>query len=182
MRRIVLLAFFLLLSCFLLSSRVKAAENATGSSSIQVNYDLPYPGLLPDNPLYLLKAFRDKIISFLIASPVKKAEFNLLNADKRLVAGSALIDKNKVELGVTTISKSNNYLHDSISNLEQAKQSGNEVSSLSTKIQLATLKHEEIIKALQKKVDSPHKSGIDTEYKRILELKKRIEILNKKTK
>ncbi|HSW97310.1 MAG TPA: hypothetical protein VLF89_05800, partial [Candidatus Saccharimonadales bacterium] len=35
----------------------------------QIQYDLPYPGLLPDNPLYSLKVLRDKIVEFFISDP-----------------------------------------------------------------------------------------------------------------
>src|SRR3989344_6985739 len=61
---------------------------ATDSATDQVEeYTLPYPGILPDNLLYPIKVFRDRIVSFLISDPLKKAEFNLLQADKRLQAG-----------------------------------------------------------------------------------------------
>src|SRR3989344_5431146 len=79
-----------------------------------VEYNLPYPGLLPDSPFYSLKSLRDKIVSFLISSPLKKAEFNLLQADKRLNAGLYLFnsakqnggdkDAKKINLAIVTIS------------------------------------------------------------------------------
>ena len=43
--------------------------NATESSIIisqRVNYELPYPGMLPDNPFYFLKVLRDGIVKLLI--------------------------------------------------------------------------------------------------------------------
>ncbi len=48
------------------------------------NYALPYPGMLPDHPLFFLKQIRDRVMELLISDPIKKAEFYLLQADKRL--------------------------------------------------------------------------------------------------
>src|SRR5690242_14285884 len=48
------------------------------------DYTMPYPGLLPDSPLYSLKVFRDRVISFFISDPLKRSSFDLLQADKRL--------------------------------------------------------------------------------------------------
>ena len=87
-------------------------KEATGSSETvsknkDIEYTLPYPGILPDSPLYFLKTARDKIVSFLISDPLKKAEFNLLAADKRLNSGIFLFNKGKekYKLALSTISK-----------------------------------------------------------------------------
>ncbi|MBF8250036.1 MAG: LPXTG-motif cell wall anchor protein, partial [Candidatus Levybacteria bacterium] len=97
MQRIWILAFSFLifLSSFSISfakSDLAAAQTATPSSNQEVNYELPYPGLLPDSPLYFLRVTRDKLVSFLISDPLKKAEFDLLQADKRLNAGIYLLN------------------------------------------------------------------------------------------
>src|SRR5205823_3865940 len=75
-----------------------------------VDYTLPYPGLLPDNPLWPVKAFRDKSISMFISDPMKKAEFDLLQADKRVNASLYLFNqsKDKEALVSQTISKAGN--------------------------------------------------------------------------
>ena len=64
-----------------------SGTQAAGLVPSPINYPLAYPGILPDNPLYPLKMLRDRIVFFLINDPFKKAEFNLLQADKRLGAG-----------------------------------------------------------------------------------------------
>src|SRR3989344_1770388 len=86
----------------------EATESADIEENKSVDYDLPYPGLLPDHPLYFLKMMRDSAIGFLISDPLKKAEFDLLQADKRLNSGLYLLhnDKDKnAELAQSTISK-----------------------------------------------------------------------------
>src|SRR5260370_38981843 len=75
------------------------AKTATDSS--KMDYQLPYPGILPDNPLYELNALRDRIYGFLISDPLKKSEFDLLQADKRLAVGISLFNKGKKELAET---------------------------------------------------------------------------------
>lgn len=73
-------------------------------------YNLPYPGILPDHPLYLIKQLRDQILLNLIASPVKKTEFHILLADKYLAMSTLLLDKNKPDLAVETVKKSGEQL------------------------------------------------------------------------
>lgn len=60
-----------------------------------VEYVLPYPGILPTHPLYVLKKLRDSIIEALIADPVKKVEFYILQADKKLNMAIFLFDKHE---------------------------------------------------------------------------------------
>lgn len=80
----------------------------------RVNYELPFPGMLPDNPLYILKVVRDGIVKLLINDDLKMARFSLLNAEKRMFSMKLLVDKNKDKLAIETMSKGNNYLNDSI--------------------------------------------------------------------
>lgn len=59
-------------------------------------YALPYPGILPDHPLFFLKRLRDKILDMLIVDPLRKAEFYILQADKRLNMAIFLREKGKM--------------------------------------------------------------------------------------
>lgn len=118
------------------------------------DYALPYPGILPSNPLYLLKAFRDKIVSMLIGDPLKKAEFDLLQADKRLNAAVMLSKKDSSgksrELVISTISKGENYFEEAVSKTIEAKREGRETSDFAKKLFSASQKHEFMLKDLQK--------------------------------
>ncbi|PIZ98613.1 MAG: hypothetical protein COX78_02915, partial [Candidatus Levybacteria bacterium CG_4_10_14_0_2_um_filter_35_8] len=90
-----LLVVFFTLLIFLLSFQTALAEKtmSPNPAATMDNYELPYPGLLPDHPLYFLKMTRDKIIGFFISDPIKKAEFDILQSDKRLSAGVYLLNK-----------------------------------------------------------------------------------------
>ena len=123
----------------------------TPSPTQAIVYEMPYPGLLPDSPLYFLKTARDNVIGFLINDPFKKATFNLLQADKRFQAGIMLYqkDENKKELAFTTISKGHNYLEDAITKALDAKSHKVEVADLTSKIELSTKKQRQTLKQLQ---------------------------------
>ena len=108
---------------------LSSVSSATPSPTL-IEYTLPYPGLLPDSPLYGLKTLRDRIMLFLIADPIKKAEFDLLQANKRVSAGMFLAKKKQYPIAVSTISKGENYFEDALSSAKEAQSrgvSGNDV-------------------------------------------------------
>ncbi|MCX7997038.1 MAG: DUF5667 domain-containing protein [Patescibacteria group bacterium] len=63
-----------------------------------IDYQLPYPGILPDNPLFFLKRIRDSIQLATVSSPLEKACINLQLADKDMAAGVELSRKGKHKL------------------------------------------------------------------------------------
>ncbi len=168
------LAFIILLLIFLQFSSVSAlADVATQSSSIQnekINYELPYPGILPDNPLYIFKVARDKLISFLITDSLKKAEFDLLASDKRLNAGLFLVKNNKDALAISTIAKSNNYFHEAIGKLTEAKKDGKDINVLVGKMNDSLKKHNQVLKNIETDIDSKYKKELQYEEKRLGEI------------
>ncbi|MGE5042208.1 MAG: DUF5667 domain-containing protein [Candidatus Levyibacteriota bacterium] len=157
---------FILLALGMFSKTVLAQEDSTATPSPvqKVEYDLPYPGLLPDNPLYFLKSARDKLIEILISSPQKKAEFFLLSSDKRVNTGYYLVQKGKNDLGVLYISKSNNYMHMAIL---AAKDAGAPGKDLLSKMLTSIKKHEEIIQTVEQKVDKKNRTDLQNEFKRL---------------
>ena len=167
MKKICLLAFSLLI--FLLSFNTSFAKDlmATSSSKAEINYELPYPGLLPDNPLYFLRIIRDKTINFLIADPLKKAEFNLLQADKRLNAGIYLFNKGKISISISTISKGENYFEESLEKAKKARHEGMEINEITRKLIDSSKKHQEILKSLEEKSPQNFKSSFDLQLKRV---------------
>lgn len=115
-----------------------------------VNYPLPYPGILPGNPLYFLKVIRDKLVDFLISDPLKKATFDLTLADKRLNAGIYLFNEgsNEYNLAESTISKDENYFVMALNEAKAAKQQGEDISSISNQLLMSSEKHQEVISGL----------------------------------
>lgn len=125
---------------------------ATQQKILQTNvqYDLPYPGILPDNFFYPLKAFRDRFVSYLITDSQKQAEFDLLQADKRLVAGEYLLQESKPNdaLVSQTVSKGENYFGEAIINMQKAKKEGQLVNDTLNKLADASMKHQQVLLSL----------------------------------
>ncbi len=67
------------------------------------DYALPYPGILPNHPLYPLKQLRDNTLELLTRDNLKKAELHLLSADKKLQMGKVLGEKYNDWIGSTKI-------------------------------------------------------------------------------
>jgi len=132
----------------------------TPTPKAEILYYLPYPGILPDHPLYSFKMIRDRIWLWLTSGAEKKAETVLLFADKRLGAGRFLIEGNKIDLGITTIEKAEKYLEQAVLNLEEAKKQGEDVSVLAKKIKTAAEKHQELISDLAQGLSSEGKETL----------------------
>lgn len=153
MRKLILLYYsiVLLLSCFMVGQvealmTVEDIEVAEVSEvQEKVEYSLPWPGILPDHPFYFLKVLRDRVWGFLVRDPLKKAEWALLMADKRVWAGQMLVEKGKETLGVSTLTKAEKYLEQALVKAEEAKAQGGNVDSFLGKLGRASLKHEEIL-------------------------------------
>jgi hypothetical protein len=149
-------------------------------SNVDEQYTLPYPGLLPDNPLYTLKTTRDKIVSLLISNPVKKASFDVLQADKRLQAGIMLIqkDKSKASLAATTISKGENYFEEAVLKTIDAEKQGMETGDIKARLTKSVMKHKAVLLDLQRKVPASERKTFEALTKRVLGYEKQVNKLN----
>lgn len=144
---------------------------ATPSS--EVNYDLAYPGILPDNPLYFLKAFRDRVVSLLITDTMKKVEFMVLTSDKRMFAGLMLLEKEKYDLGIETLSKSNNYMHEALVAFTTFRKTHkDQASSLKGKLYNSVRKHKELAEKQKTSIPDQYKSRLQNEITRMEEFEK----------
>src|SRR3989344_2585422 len=91
----------------------------------KVIYRLPYPGILSDNPLYMVKIVRDRITEFLTRESLKKAQLYLLYSDKRLAMAIALAHKGKNTQAIDAVSKGEKYFLKIVPILKDAKKQGN---------------------------------------------------------
>lgn len=177
MKKIFLILFSFILILFLTGSALAQEATSTATPSAKIEYQLPYPGILPDSPLYFLKAARDRIIGFLIADPLKKAEFNLLVADKRLNAGVILLNKRKNELALSTISKGENYFEQAIKEVEVAKRKGQDTKLLLERLRLAAKKHQQILENFKEKAGEDLKDRVERELERAKSFEQSVEKL-----
>lgn len=126
-----------------------------------VKYTLVYPGILPDNFLYPIKMFRDKILFILTTDPLKKAELSLLYSDKRLGAGKVLIEGGKTPLGLSTLEKGEKYLAKATSEMQSAQKRGEDITTFKEKFNRAAIKHREVLESLKNRIPDESKPILD---------------------
>lgn len=144
---------------------------------IKVEYLLPYPGILPDHPLYLLKRIRDTILDKLIVDPIRRVEFLILQGDKHLAMGKTLFEQKKVQIAVEFLVKGENYLEQAVNNIKNLKEKSIEVPGyVMEKITLATQKHIEVLNELLLTANEEQKQGLLTAIEKTKLL---LEVINK---
>lgn len=150
------------------------------ASPTPVSYQLPYPGMLPDNPLYVFKAIRDAMWSFMISSPLKKADFDLLQADKRVNASYLLVtqEKGKAVLAEPTFSKAENYFEQAITQAINAKKQGMDIGDVVKRMTTANLKHQETLMGIEGSVSKQERKLFQQDEKRLQDLGKRVRALH----
>jgi len=159
------------------TTQLQMLSATPSSDNISVQYDLPYPGILPDNPLYFLKAVRDNLLGFFITDPLKKAEYDLLQANKRLVSAKGLLDEGKSDLAITTLSKSGNYFDQAISNASQVKNQGQDANSMLSTLLTASEKHQQVIEDMETKTKGEVKLSLRFAQERAHDFQERVSII-----
>ena len=111
-----------------------------------IDYYLPYEGkVLPDHPLWQVKAFRDRLWLLLTTNSGKKADLKLLFADKRLSSAKVLFERNKAEVAFSTLSKAEKYLEEAYFQEEESRMKGDDTAEFLQRLTKASLKHREVI-------------------------------------
>lgn len=149
--RYLLLIAFTIIVPFATYFVLGASSPLVKTSQEKVIYNLPYPGLLPDSPLYLAKIVRDRITDFLTRDNLKKAELYLLYSDKRAVMSLLLAHKGKNQLAIDTFAKGEKYFLKIPNLLKSAKKQGGQTpSNFIETLKLSNAKHKELIEELIK--------------------------------
>jgi len=152
-----LIAFFIAMFLPLVIANAQVASSSVTKTPLPTpktkggsDYQLPYPGMLPDNPLYFLKVIRDNLTSFFISRPLAKANFDLMQSDKDVAASYLLIttEQGKGELALQTFSQSQNYFSDAVSQMHSAKKQGYSIADISKKLQQAQQKHVQMLQSI----------------------------------
>jgi len=126
-----------------------------------IDYQLPYPGrILPDHPIWPVKALRDKLWLLVTLNRSRQAELLLLFADKRLVSSRILFERGKPELAFSTFTKAEKYLEKASGVVDECWKSGIDTKNLSTKVATAALKHREVAEELLNIAPEDAKPGI----------------------
>mgnify|MGYP001575827979 CR=1 FL=1 len=123
-----------------------AQESTPTPSFSPIDYTLPYPGILPDHPLFFIKNLRDKMLLLLISDPVRKVEFRQLLADKYTAMGVILSQNNKTVLAISAFEKGLMYLNETRKYvLELPASDADKIGNVKNKFKDSLLKHEQVI-------------------------------------
>jgi hypothetical protein len=143
------------------------------------SYSLPYPGLLPGHPLYFLKSLRDKLWGAMISNALKKAEFDLLQADKAIAAAD-LLYKQKAESKVilSVLNDARVYFDEAIVKSIAADKQGMDSSDLVKRLLVANRKHQEVVRELTKTTNDADSKQYLSELEKFKELEKKTSKLN----
>jgi hypothetical protein len=123
-----------------------SAETIASSSASQQNYLLPYPGILPDHPLYGLKMIRDRILLVSTNNKEQKIRLLILYADKRVASAMDLAQKNQFQLAQSTVTKSEKYLEEALITLQQIGSDGQK--DLWQSLYDSSVTHQQIIREI----------------------------------
>lgn len=134
-------------------------------TSVKVDYYLPYPGLLPDSPVYKLKMVRDWVKLTFSFGDLKKSQTELLYADKRIGAAQVLLEGGKTRLAASTASKAEKYLESSVNRTVSLTQKGQDVKSMLLTLSKATAKHIEILQEMIVKTPGEDRIVLETVLK-----------------
>jgi hypothetical protein len=134
------------------SGIVNGAESigdVLGADSININYTLAYPGrILPDHPLWPIKALRDRVWLLITTNPSRKAELKLLFADKRIGMSKILFEKEKSGEAFSTLTKAEKYLEEACNEEKKNRDSGFDTAEFLKVLSVSSLKHRQVIEEI----------------------------------
>lgn len=168
-----LLVFFLIPPAFYFSQ-----SQVVNLNQDKVEYNLPYPGILPDHPLFFIKEIRDKILIWTTRDHLKKAELYLLLSDKRAMMAMLLAKNGKDKPALTALSQAEEYFLKIPPLLEMSKKQGVTASSdLIQRLKLSNAKHKELEEILLKDLPQGQKEYVNIILDLNLKNKKKVEKL-----
>lgn len=117
-----------------------------GVEAVNVDYQFAFPGkVLPDHFLWPVKALRDKIWLAITTNPSRKAELKLLFADKRIASSKILFEREKYEIGFSTLTKAEKYLEEAYNQEIENRARDIDTSEFLKRLAWASLKHRQVI-------------------------------------
>ncbi len=152
-----------------------ASPQEVSVSAEQVEYTLPYHGILPDHPLFFLKNTRDNLWLFLSRDNIKKAELLLLFSDKRAGMAISLSKKGKWEEAGIALTGSESKFSSAIDAIDNARKQGAPPGSdFIQTLKLSNAKHRQIIESLLKDSPAGNRTEVESALKTNISLKDRL--------
>lgn len=179
MKQFVIIAFTFLSAFFIIPS----INNVTQSQSINIEekeviYQLPYPGLLPDHPLYLVKVLRDNILLFTTRDNYKKANVYLHLSDKHMSASLELANKGTEQLAIKELGKGEDrFLHIPDLLKEIKDQGGSYPNDFMIELYQSNAKHKQVITDVMEKTTQTEIDTLQSLLKKNEEAKAKLDKL-----
>lgn len=137
------------------------AQESITLSDQNVVYELPYPGILPDHPLYIFKSIRDHIIEFTTRETMRKAEFLLAQSDKFISMAPPLEKKGKDKLAAETAQQAEEAAARIPDLVKTSKSQGVGPSSeFITKLKGSNAKHREVLESLLRDIPQGEREAV----------------------
>lgn len=139
---------------------------------------LPYPGILPDNPLYFVKKVRDSVLIFFSRDIMRKAELYILFSDKKMYMAIELSKTGKWSLVSQTVTESQNDFLKAVDLVLTAKKQGTSPQTgFLEKKKLSNEKHQEVIEMLLKSSTSGEQASLEKALKTTTTIRDRLSSL-----
>lgn len=160
MKKLVLAVFFVI-AVFVSHWRAGIAQQVEIESKI-IEYNLLYPGILPDHPFYFLKQARDTIVYFLTRDYIKKAKLKLEFSDKKANMALLLSQKGKWKLAATTLLEAEVDFNKISGLISTSKKQGvTAPDNFILTLKLSNEKHQQVIEELLKNAPQGERSNFE---------------------
>lgn len=160
LRRILFISFFIFL-VFLSTYFIANFTYSKEPEQKKIEYNLPYPGILPDNPLYPIKNLRDNLLIFFTRDQIKKTELFLLLSDKKIYMTRSLMKTGKWELVAKTAQEAEEFFLKIPPLLASSKKQGASANEdFIKRLTLSSAKHREILDELLTKSPEIYKGEL----------------------
>lgn len=122
------------------------------SAFAESEYVLPYPSTMPGTIWYKAHLVQEKFEQFWYFGDFGQFDYNLKEADKYLVEAKTLFEYKQYLLAHNALQKSDRYFQKVPYFLEIAEKHGKDISEKRKILHSAALKHEEVLKQLEKEL------------------------------
>lgn len=118
-------------------------------------------GLLPDNPLYFLKTFRERLGFFFVFDPLRKEELRLRLAEERVAEYQGLVRKGKIRQALASLAQQQVLLNEVESKIEEFKEKGQDISELARRMEEQVARHEMVMEQVLGQVPEEARPAIE---------------------
>lgn len=139
-------------TCLLLPLFSVQGQTITPSDQ-EVQYDLPHPGILPDNPFFAIKSIRDSVSLQITQDPLEKAKMILELSDKRIASAKQIAEKGKHKGTMENLRAAEEQFLQIPALLKESREQGVIPSAeFMESVRMSNQKHKEIIEECMKDI------------------------------